>query len=336
MINLNLLQQMIDEDLVNANPHPTLPLTIYNYSKYCQFKSQWNEITLQCRGLILDKDYNIIAKPFSKFFNLEEEKSIPNEPYTIYEKLDGSLGILFYYDGWHIATRGSFTSEQSVRAKQILDQKYSHLLSSLNTDWTYLFEIIYPENRIVLDYGNQEDLILLGIINRKTLQEEELKDYGFPYLKPSQYDGMNFKELKDLNLQNHEGFVIKFENGKRIKIKFEDYVRLHGIVTEFSNKKVWEMLRDGKDINELIGIVPDEFFQKVKEVKEDIEKQFNNIKNKALKISEEVRSFKERKEIALHLSKNHKDVMSIVFGILDNKKIDDHIWRMIQPDFEKI
>ena len=336
MINLNLLQQMIDEDLVNANPHPTLPLTIYNYSKYCQFKSQWNEITLQCRGLILDKDYNIIAKPFSKFFNLEEEKSIPNEPYTIYEKLDGSLGILFYYDGWHIATRGSFTSEQSVRAKQILDQKYSHLLSSLNTDWTYLFEIIYPENRIVLNYGNQEDLILLGIINRKTLQEEELKDYGFPYLKPSQYDGMNFKELKDLNLQNHEGFVIKFENGKRIKIKFEDYVRLHGIVTEFSNKKVWEMLRDGKDINELIGIVPDEFFQKVKEVKEDIEKQFNNIKNKALKISEEVRSFKERKEIALHLSKNHKDVMSIVFGILDNKKIDDHIWRMIQPDFEKI
>lgn len=336
MINLNLLQKMIDEDLVNANPHPTLPLTIYNYSKYCQFKSEWNEITLQCRGLILDKDHNIVAKPFSKFFNLEEEKSIPSEPYTIYEKLDGSLGILFYYDGWHVATRGSFTSEQSQRAQQILNQKYSHLLDSLNRDWTYLFEIIYPENRIVLDYGDKEDLILLGIMNRVTLQEEELKDYGFSYLKPSQYDGMNFKQLKDLNLQNHEGFVIKFESGKRIKIKFEDYVRLHGIVTEFSNKKVWEMLRDGRDINELIEIVPDEFFQKVKEVKDDLEKQFNNIKNKALKISEEVKSFKERKEIALHLSKNHKDVMSIVFGILDNKKIDDHVWKMIQPEFEKI
>ena len=336
MINLNLLQKMIDEDLVNANPHPTLPLTIYNYSKYCQFKSEWNEITLQCRGLILDKNHNIVAKPFSKFFNLEEEKSIPNEPYTIYEKLDGSLGILFYYDGWHIATRGSFTSEQSQRAQQILNQKYSDLLGSLNHDWTYLFEIIYPENRIVLDYGGKEDLILLGIMNRVTLQEEELKDYGFPYLKPSQYDGVNFKQLKDLNLQNHEGFVIKFSSGKRIKIKFEDYVQLHGIITEFSNKKVWEMLRDGKDINELIEIVPDEFFQKVKEVKEDLEKKFNNIKNKALKISEEVKAFKNRKEIALHLSKNHKDVMSIVFGILDNKNIDSHIWRMIQPEFEKI
>lgn len=336
MINLNLLQQMINEDLVNSNPHPTLPLTIYNYSKFCQFKNVWNEVTLQCRGLILDKNNNIVAKPFSKFFNLEEEKNIPNEPYTIYEKLDGSLGILFYYEGWHIATRGSFTSEQSVRAKKILDQKYSHLLNSLNHDWTYLFEIIYPENRIVLDYGDKEDLILLGIMNRITLQEEELKDYGFPYLQPSQYDGMNFKGLKDLNLQNHEGFVIKFKSGKRIKIKFEDYVRLHGIVTEFSNKKVWEMLRNGNDINELIEIVPDEFFQKVKEVKDDLQKQFNNIKNKATKISEEVKSFKDRKEIALHLSKNHKDVMSIVFGILDNKKIDEHIWKMIQPDFEKI
>ena len=336
MINLNLLQKMIDEDLVNANPHPNLPLTIYNYSKFCQFKSEWNEITLQCRGLILDKNNNIVAKPFSKFFNLEEEKSIPNEPYTIYEKLDGSLGILFYYDGWHIATRGSFTSEQSQRAQQILNKKYSHLLDSLNHDWTYLFEIIYPENRIVLDYGDKEDLILLGIMNRITLQEEELNDYGFPYLKPSQYDGVNFKQLKDLNLQNHEGFVIKFSSGKRIKIKFEDYVQLHGIVTEFSNKKVWEMLRDGKDINELIEIVPDEFFQKVKEVKEDLEKQFNNIKNKAQKVYNDVKDFGSRKEIALYLLNNHKDIMQLVFSLLDNKKLDDHIWRMIQPDFEKI
>ena len=151
MVNINLLEKMVEEDLVNATDHPTLPITIFNYSKFCQFKSEWNEITLQCRGLIMDHDYNIVAKPFSKFFNLEEEKNIPNEPYTIYEKLDGSLGILFFYDGWHMATRGSFISEQSVRAKKILEQKYSHLIDSLNRDWTYLFEIIYPENRIVLD-----------------------------------------------------------------------------------------------------------------------------------------------------------------------------------------
>jgi hypothetical protein len=96
------------------------------------------------------------------------------------------------------------------------------------------------------------------------------------------------------------------------------------------------MLKDGKDINELIEIVPDEFFQKVKDVRDDLQKQFNNIKNKAQSIYDDVKGFQNRKDIALHLTKNHKDIMPIVFGILDNKKIDDHIWRMIQPEFEKI
>ena len=104
------------------------------------------------------------------------------------------------------------------------------------------------------------------------------------------------------------------------------------IEIEIENPDSVTIEMDGMEIE----IVPDEFFQKVKEVKEDLEKKFNNIKNKALKISEEVKAFKNRKEIALHLSKNHKDLMSIVFGILDNKKIDEHIWRMIQPEFEKI
>jgi RNA ligase len=336
MVNINLLEKMVEEDLVNATDHPTLPITIFNYSKFCQFKKEWNEITLQCRGLILDDNYNVIAKPFPKFFNLEEEKSIPNEPYTIYEKLDGSLGILFFYEGWHMATRGSFISEQSVKAKQILIQKYSHLLDSLNRDWTYLFEIIYPENRIVLNYGDQEDIIMLGIFDRNSLQEIELKDYGFPYLKPSQYNSLSFKELKNLNIKNHEGFVIKFENGKRIKIKFEDYVQLHGIVTEFSNKKVWEMLSTGANFNDLLEVVPDEFFQKVKDVKEELENQFSSIKQKSISIANDVKNFPDRKSIAVHLLNNHKDVMSVVFGLLDNKDVDKIIWKMIQPDFEKI
>jgi len=335
-INIDLLNKMINDGLVNDTKHKTLPITIYNYSKFCQFKKEWNEITLQCRGLILDDNYNVIAKPFPKFFNLEEEKSIPNEPYTIYEKVDGSLGILFFYEGWHMATRGSFISEQSVKAKEILMQKYSHLLDSLSRDYTYLFEIIYPENRIVLNYGDQEDIIMLGIFDRNTLQEIELKDYGFPYLKPSQYDSLSFKELKNLNIKNHEGFVIKFENGKRIKIKFEDYVQLHGIVTEFSNKKVWEMLSTGANFNDLLEVVPDEFFQKVKDVKEELENQFSSIKQKSITIANDVKNFPDRKSIAFHLLNNHKDVMSVVFGLLDNKDVDKIIWKMIQPDFEKI
>ena len=124
--DLNILSKYIDEGLVIKQVHPTLPLSIYNYSRECQYGGKWDDITLNCRGLVLDDGGNVIAKPFPKFFNYEEhiaEESklppIPNENFEVYEKMDGSLGIVFNYDGeWYMATRGSFQSDQAIKAKQ--------------------------------------------------------------------------------------------------------------------------------------------------------------------------------------------------------------------------
>ena len=72
MINRALLNEMIENDFVNVNKHPTHDLFIYNYSPKAQYERVWNEVTMMCRGLILDADYNIVARPFKKFFNLGE------------------------------------------------------------------------------------------------------------------------------------------------------------------------------------------------------------------------------------------------------------------------
>ena len=114
------LQKLISDGYVNVQKHPKYDLLIYNYSHKCQFDQKWNEITKLCRGLILDKDYNIITRPFTKFFNYEELDSnfIPwasSDYVYVQEKIDGSLGILFYYNEWILATRGSFTSDQAIR-----------------------------------------------------------------------------------------------------------------------------------------------------------------------------------------------------------------------------
>lgn len=64
----------------------------------------------------------------------------------MYEKLDGSLGVLFnYQDAWKVVTRGSFTSEQSQEALKMAKLRD---LSRLDTSRTYLLEIIYPTNRV--------------------------------------------------------------------------------------------------------------------------------------------------------------------------------------------
>ena len=126
--NINHLLDYVDMGSVVMQNHPTLPISIYNYSRECQYKGLWDDITMNCRGLILDIEGNVIAKPFPKFFNYEEhiaENSklppIPNETFEVYEKMDGSLGIIFHYEGeWLIATRGSFTSEQAIKGKEML------------------------------------------------------------------------------------------------------------------------------------------------------------------------------------------------------------------------
>ncbi len=111
-IDIGLLQQMIAEKMVNVTKHPSADLWLYNYSQKCQYEKCWNEITLQCRGLILDSDFKIVARPFGKFFNLEEHTpdQIPALPFDVFDKMDGSLAITYWIDDIpHIATRGSYT-----------------------------------------------------------------------------------------------------------------------------------------------------------------------------------------------------------------------------------
>ncbi len=162
--DLNILNKYISDGLVVKNDHPTLPISIYNYSRTCQYENKWDEITKACRGLILDQEGNVVAKGFDKFFNIEEHnpEEIPNEPFEVFEKLDGSLGILFWYQGkWMLATKGSFVSEQAIKGREIL-KKYN--FEPIPKGYTTLVEIIYPENRIVCGYGDEESLVVLSMM----------------------------------------------------------------------------------------------------------------------------------------------------------------------------
>lgn len=140
-MDLQTLHKYYEEGWLIKQTHPTLPLIIWNYSQATQYEGKWDEITLQCRGLVTDDKGNVVARPFKKFFNMEEGKHTPTKEFEVYEKMDGSLIIIFWYDGgWVVASRGSFTSEQAIKGRELLD-KYD--LDELDKDKTYCFEIIY-------------------------------------------------------------------------------------------------------------------------------------------------------------------------------------------------
>ncbi len=331
-MNITALKEMITAGYVKINQHPTANLFIYNYSETAQFERVWNEVTLQCRGLILDDTGKIVARPFPKFFNLEElvNEPIPNLPFEVYEKMDGSLGISYAIDGEiFIATRGSFTSEQSVKANELLNTKFTSAKARMNPAITYLFEIIYPTNRIVLDYGDTEALVLLGMIETATGKELPLADIGFPIVK--RYNGLkDLHQLKALAFDNKEGFVVKFSNNYRLKVKFEEYVRIHRIIMQVSSVTIWENLKAGDTFKEILERVPDEFYNWVKITKAKLEEDYEAIENIA---KGEYKELSTRKETALYFQTCQYP--KILFSMLDGKDYSETIWRYVRPTYQK-
>jgi len=332
-----LLNKMIEEGYVSIQKHPTEELFIYNYTKKAQYEWIWNEATKKSRGLILNSKGELVANPFEKFFNLEEldnkEQKIPNESFKVYEKVDGSLGILYWIGKTPaIATRGSFTSEQAQEGTKILLEKYKEFLEKLDNSKTYLFEIIYPENRIVINYGDKRDLILLAIRETKTGKELPLENIGFPIVK--EFDGIkDFRQLKELEEDNKEGFVVKFKSGFRLKIKFEEYKRLHRIFTNISNKSVWEILKDGGDFKELIEKMPDEFFNWLDKTKKDLLRQYKQIEDISKENYRSPEEFESMKDFAEYTLK--QAYPTVLFKMKDKKDYSEFIWKTIKPTYSK-
>ncbi|MEM7162568.1 MAG: T4 RnlA family RNA ligase [Bacteroidota bacterium] len=331
-INMTKVHEMIDQGYIMTNKHPNANLWIYNYTQSAQYDQIWNEETLICRGLILDQNHEAVARPISKFFNLEEigYRSLPDLPFEVYEKMDGSLGILYWLDNKpFIATRNSFESLQAIEANNLLNTKYKSCINQLERSKTYVFEIIYPENRIVVDYKDRKELILLAIIDTQTGDEEELIDIGFPL--PKKYAEFNdLAKMKSLNWKNQEGFVIKFSNNFRVKLKFEEYIATHKIVTQLSSTIIWQHLSEEKDLMPTLKDVPDEFYAWVKKTELNLRAQFNEID----KITDaEMRLFDTDRETAAYFMTC--SYPKIMFSKWRMKKYEKLIWRMIKPPFEK-
>lgn len=140
--NIETINEYVAKGLLDKCEHKELPIAIYKYSRNCQFEWIWDNVTMNMRGTVLDENGNVVAKTFPKFFNIESG-NFPNLPFEVFEKLDGSLGILFNYEGeWHLATSGSFYSDQAIYGKKILEKNKLYI-DGLSKDFTYLFEIIY-------------------------------------------------------------------------------------------------------------------------------------------------------------------------------------------------
>jgi RNA ligase len=334
---LETLDNLLEEKLISRRPHPGLPLFIYNYTPSAQAisPSLWPDALSDCRGLILDENGNIVGRPFRKFWNYEQVLSdIPNEPFTVWEKVDGSLGIVCSYNGnTVVATRGSFESDQAKWASAKLLSDYGNF--SPQGGLTYLFEIVYPENRIVVDYKGQQDLFLLAVLDKSGKDDDSAFNLDATFKKAKRYDGItDFSEVNtNPRFNGQEGFVVRWENGFRAKIKADEYKRLHKLITQCSTRTIWELLRSGKGVSELVDRVPDEFkawvLSQSKRLEAEKDAILRNANNEFMNIF--AICGKNRKEFALMACQAPNS--QLIFGLLDGRNVRDMAWRLVEPLF---
>ncbi len=347
------LMKRVDAGYINVQRSDDLE--IFSYSKSCMFDGAWDKFTLMARGLILDpQGKRIIALTFPKFFNWGEVSTqLPNLPFTVLEKMDGSLGIIFYWRGkWQVATKGSFQSEQAVWAT---DHMSDYNLLSMNPDITYLTEIIAPWNKIVVSYSF-EDLVLLsgyhlgsGIeLTRDEIESEGYK-IGFPVVKEEYYDSLDdmLKIAETLDV-NHEGFVVRFSNGYRIKIKGAEYIKYHKLYSCFSEKSLWEHYKskDTFNMGNLKFIYPEEFWDDINSITCKLKLDYDKIVKQIEHWLDFFKKFSQ-KDVGLYQKSNSdcpKFVYSFVFAsknmnklldeMLKDNKFREIIFKKIKPKEE--
>lgn len=330
-LDLKNLEAMISKKLISKELHETEPLILYSYTKLCQAKGIWNRETLACRGLVMDNKHQVIARPPSKFFNFEEIDIAELPTYgtfKAYEKADGSLVILFNYNNnWFITTRGSFKSEQSLKAYKLLA---NYNTSKLDKDFTYFAEVIYKQNRIVVDYQDLEQIRMIGARHTKDGWELDLAQIDWPH-KVEEFGCYNSEDALSViemfqqdKRSNFEGFVFTWANGFRVKLKQEEYLKLHRVKFGLTPKRIFDVLKVNK-LQELIDSAPEEFKNTINQTASDINNKRQAIIQEAYRIIP--KDLTNRKDIARSLG-NHK-LSKLAFAIHDG-----HLTRVEKISFD--
>lgn len=323
------LDEYVKMGLVRSQTHPTLPLTIYVYAETASFEKLWNSVTMLCRGLVVDDKGRCVVRCLPKFFNEDEQHALCDMPKgvkpIIFDKLDGSL-IQVANDkeyGLIVTSKGSFTSDQAKWAQYIISKSYTP--DDFEAGKTYIFELIHPENRIVLDYGKTEALYLLAVKDTASGVEFDIHTNRFD----------KFLKVDIIpNLEAHmsqlvEGVVVK-TGEHRYKVKTGEYLRLHRIVTEFTPKRVWEALRDGDSLE--FKNMPEEFDTWLKDTITELQSAFDALHSSAYSEYERTKDMTP-KELGLS---NDVELKGMVFMIRSNKDIAPAIWKMVKPKKEAI
>lgn len=257
--------------------------------KYTQGVSDgFNPIVNECRGVILDRDdnWNTVCYPFNRFYNVgQPEAAVLGKELRVYSKEDGALVRCYYYHGdWYCASNSTIDARETLidgkynffelvcKTLETYNLNWEAFTKWLNTSYTYMFELVCPETRQVVNYGDVRKLYYLGERNKWTFEERYKPIVGIDNVKQFPLTTMEEiqKAVEELG-NNAEGFVVVDENWNRNKVKSSNYFKLHYAANN-GKPNCYELVLNGEDA-EFLAYFPwyQEQFDEARETLKEIE-----------------------------------------------------------------
>lgn len=339
---------------------------IYSYLNVTEYKNLWNNTNMWCRGLIFDaNERTVVAVPYRKFFNVNQMPhtevvlKTKGTPIRVAEKYDGSLGIVFYdryQDRIQCSTKGSMDSKQAQWATEYLNNKENYENEAAFSKFhkivkekplTHMFEIIYPENRIVLDYGNFRGLIYHGSMSHtgQLCFREELIPVNWKrsrFIDPT--DIVTLQREGSALPGSQEGYVVTFADSTMVKIKSDEYKQIHRSASNCTSKTIFKLVRDRASDSELYDF-PDEFHGSISEFKKEVQRRYDEVvDNIRAIVAIATETCSNKKEYAMWAQKYFEDDkhrLSIFFSLLNSRKpskrrqkpyTNQTVWKLVQYD----
>ncbi len=187
-------------------------------------------------------------------------------------------------------------------------------LSNIPVSMTLLVEIIYPENKIIVNY-NSEELVVLAVFDSITDKEiipdvaRNITRYtGMPFTNEFKYTIEEMIELQKTLPKEKEGFVVRYDNGLRVKIKGDEYMRIAKIIAHLSPIAFWDCMKNGVVQNEYLEQIPEEFKGQYENMIQTLEHQYKVVMLEVAKDIEKLPTTNNdkdsRKTIGLFLKEN--------------------------------
>jgi len=144
---------------------------VLKYKKKVFYNNLWNKFLEECRGTIVDADFNLVSYPFRKIYNYGVEADAPvladNTQITAHRKVNGFMAAVTVHNGeLLVSTTGSTNSEFVDYAKEMMitHAPLADWLKILGTnfcrDLTAMFECVHPSDPHIVP--EQSGMYLLG------------------------------------------------------------------------------------------------------------------------------------------------------------------------------